>query len=77
MMNDHITRLVSMLGDSGTWDLSPNDRKAICFALNGLVSAKHLLLAATGPNGGPTSWSDTRETWLHHFGNVPFHAEES
>ena len=27
-------------------------------------AAKHLLLAATGPNGGPTSWLETRDRWM-------------
>lgn len=40
------------------------------FLLQGLVAAKHLLLAAKGPDGGPTSWTETREKWLEHFGEI-------
>lgn len=29
-----------------------------------LASAKHLLMAATGPEGGPTNWNETRERWM-------------
>lgn len=29
-----------------------------------LMSAHHLLIAATGPEDGPTSWSDTRQKWI-------------
>jgi hypothetical protein len=29
-----------------------------------LYAAKHLVLAATGPDGGPTDWNETRDRWL-------------
>ena len=29
-----------------------------------LKAARHLLMAATGPEGGPTSWQETRLRWL-------------
>lgn len=29
-----------------------------------LFAAKHLILAATGPVGGPTDWNETRDRWL-------------
>ena len=29
-----------------------------------VTAAKHLLLAAHGPEDGPTSWNETRERWL-------------
>ena len=29
-----------------------------------IKAAKHLLLAATGPSGGPTSWVETRRRWM-------------
>jgi len=33
--------------------------------LEGLLkAARHLLMAATGPEGGPTSWQETRLRWL-------------
>lgn len=30
-----------------------------------IQSAKHLLLAATGRDDGPTSWTKTRERWMN------------
>lgn len=36
----------------------------------GLIAAKHLLLAAKGPDGGPTDWNETRERWMDEFGGV-------
>ncbi len=29
-----------------------------------LKAAHHLLMAATGPEGGPTNWNDTRQEWI-------------
>lgn len=29
-------------------------------------AAKHLLLAAKGPEGGPTDWNETRQRWFDH-----------
>lgn len=29
-----------------------------------LLAARYLILAATGPDGGPTSWNETRDRWL-------------
>jgi len=29
-----------------------------------LLAARYLILAATGPEGGPTSWNETRDRWL-------------
>ena len=31
-----------------------------------IQAAKHLILAATGPDGGPTSWNETRDRWMEH-----------
>ena len=35
----------------------------------GIVAASGLLLAATGPEDGPTNWVDTRQRWLDIFIN--------
>jgi hypothetical protein len=35
-----------------------------------LKAAKHLLLAAKGPVGGPTCWDETRRRWLEAYKNV-------
>lgn len=32
-----------------------------------LTAAKHLILAAKGPEDGPTSWTDTRNRWMACF----------
>lgn len=32
-----------------------------------LKAAKHLLLAATGPDDGPTSWTETRQRWMAEY----------
>ncbi len=37
------------------------------FLMKGIVSAKYLLLAAKGPEGGPTSWIKTRKKWLELY----------
>ena len=29
-----------------------------------LLAAKHLLMAAEGPIGGPTDWNETRQDWI-------------
>ena len=34
----------------------------------GLLSAEHLLLAAHGPEDGPTGWEATRARWLKEWG---------
>lgn len=35
------------------------------YLLDTVEAAKDLLLAATGPKDGPTSWKETCERWLH------------
>lgn len=32
-----------------------------------LKAAKHLLLAAKGPRGGPTCWHETRRRWMEEY----------
>lgn len=31
-----------------------------------ICAAKYLLLAAKGPDGGPTDWNETRQRWLEY-----------
>ena len=33
-------------------------------------AAKHLILAATGPDGGPTDWNETRDRWMKYADEV-------
>lgn len=35
-----------------------------------LKAAKHLLMAAKGPGGGPTCWHETRRRWLSEYENA-------
>lgn len=35
-----------------------------------LKAARHLLLAAKGPRGGPTCWHETRRRWLAEYETV-------
>lgn len=32
-----------------------------------LKAAYHLLMAATGPGGGPTDWNETRQKWIDRY----------
>ena len=38
-------------------------------------AAKHLILAAKGPIGGPTSWEDTKDEWIGIFDALPIPAK--
>lgn len=35
-----------------------------------LKAAKHLLLAATVPEEGPTSWNEARNRWIHELDQI-------
>ncbi len=35
-----------------------------------IKSARHLILAATGPDGWPTSWKETRDRWMAYVNEV-------
>ena len=44
------------------------DAEKILSLQRGIEAAKHLLLAATGPEDSPESWSANRDRWMRYFG---------
>lgn len=50
------------------WQRLVKARVEIKLLRAGVSAAEHLLLAANGPDGGPTDWNETRQWWLGEFG---------
>jgi len=49
------------------------EEKTVLYSL--CTAAKHLILAAKGPVGGPTNWNDTRDSWMNIFESQPIPAK--